>query len=48
MVKVEFMDEDDVLLVELGVEVEINIKSFYMFREECIIVGFEEIEYFFE
>lgn len=41
--KDKFMKEDEDLLVEFGVEVEAKKAKKYMVKEECIIVGFEEI-----
>lgn len=48
MAKKELTQEDDELLVELGIEVEAESKSAYSPREARIIAGFEEIEAFFE
>lgn len=44
----QFTDEDDVLLAELGVEVETKSSSSRTPREERIIAGFEEIQRFVE
>lgn len=43
-----FIDEDDALLAELGVEVEARKEASRTAREERIIAGFEEIQRFFE
>jgi hypothetical protein len=48
MAKANFTDEDDALLTELGVEVEIKNTKSHTPREERIIAGFEDIEWFFE
>lgn len=48
MAKMQFTDEDDELLAELGVEVESKSASSRTPREERIIAGFEEIERFVE
>jgi T5orf172 domain len=48
MAKVQFTDEDDELLAELGIEVESKTSSSHTPREERIIAGFEEIERFVE
>lgn len=48
MAKVQFTDEDDDLLTELGVEVDSKIASSRTPRQERIIAGFEEIERFVE
>ena len=48
MAKTSFNDEDDALLEELGVEVEVKNTGSRTPREERIIVGFEDIERFFE
>ena len=48
MAKVQFTDEDDELLAELGVEVEAKSTGSRTPREERIIAGFEEIERFVE
>ncbi len=44
----KFIDEDDALLEELGVEAEAQKKSSQTQCEERIIAGFEEIQRFFE
>lgn len=46
--KAQFTDDDDALLAELGVEVEEQKASSRSPREERIIVGFEDIERFYE
>ena len=43
-----FTDEDDVLLAELGIQVEAEKKSSRPAREERIIAGFEDIQRFVE
>ncbi len=48
MAKIQFTDEDDELLAELGVEVESKATGSRTPREERIIAGFEEIERFVE
>ena len=48
MAKSKFTDEDDVLLAELGVEVEAKTVASRTPREEQIIAGFEEIQKFVE
>lgn len=48
MVKQKFTEEDDELLAELGVDVEQKSTGTRTAREERIIVGFEDIERFFE
>lgn len=48
MAKSKFTDEDDVLLAELGVEVEAKTVASRTPREERIIAGFEEIQRFVE
>lgn len=48
MAKVSFTDEDDALLAELGVEVEVKNTGSRTPREERIIAGFEDIEWFYE
>jgi T5orf172 domain len=45
---VEFTDEDDALLTELGVEVEIKSTTRHTPREERILAGFEDIQRFVE
>lgn len=45
---VDFTDDDDALLAELGVEVEAKRTSSRTAEEERIIAGFEEIQRFFE
>lgn len=45
---VEFTDDDDALLAELGVEVEAKRTSTRTAEEERVIAGFEEIQRFFE
>ena len=42
----KFTDEDDVLLEELGVEVEAKKEAGWTAREERVIAGFEEIQRF--
>ena len=44
--KVEFTDEDDALLDELGVEAEAEVASTYTPRQERILAGFEEVQRF--
>jgi len=44
----QFTDEDDVLLAELGVEVDVKRAAKHTPREERIITGFEEIQRFVE
>lgn len=46
--KATFTQEDDELLAELGVDVEVESKGAHTPRQARIIVGFEEIEAFFE
>jgi len=48
MAKSKFTDEDDVLLAELGVEVEATKTASRTPKEERIIAGFEEIQRFVE
>ncbi|MEQ8694473.1 MAG: GIY-YIG nuclease family protein [Gammaproteobacteria bacterium] len=48
MANTKFTDEDDVLLAELGVEVESKKAASRTPREERIVAGFEEIQRFFE
>lgn len=48
MAKSQFTEDDDDLLVELGVEVESKSKNSRTPREERIIAGFEDIERFVE
>jgi hypothetical protein len=43
-----FTEEDDILLDELGVEVETEKEASRTPREERIIAGFEEIQHFVE
>lgn len=43
---VEFTDEDDALLTELGVEVETKLTARHTPREERILAGFEDIQRF--
>ncbi|ETI58057.1 GIY-YIG nuclease family protein [Marinomonas profundimaris] len=48
MAKSKFTDEDDLLLAELGVEIEVKKAPKRTAKEERIIAGFEEIQRFFE
>lgn len=48
MAKKKFTEDDDALLVELGVEVEVRQSARRTPREERIIAGFEEIQRFVE
>ncbi|MDP1560331.1 MAG: GIY-YIG nuclease family protein [Pirellulaceae bacterium] len=47
LAKVTFTDDDDVLLAELGVEVEVRSEQTYTAKQERIIAGFEDVQRFY-